>query len=479
MKNLLSALLISSTFMLHAQPDIFSTPGTTTWTVPPCITSITVYIIGAGGGGGASTSRAEENFGDYSEACSQGGGGGGGGFTQRTYAVTPGDVYTVTVGAGGLMGIATSSTNAANSSQNDGGDGGSSSFSGPATLAPGILIAYGGLRGGGAKSYNDSWGPYHVGYNGTGGAGGSAANGTLMYNGGNGSTGRHSSSCYDASGGGGGAAGPSGNGGNASSPNSCSIRNGGTGGGAPAGVGANGRILDTYGWCRFFTGNNGVIVGGGASGAMIHNNSEECSGNTATRNGGTGARGEVQIHYTCPLPIELGTFDLSCQEDDVLLEWTTISENNNDYFVIEKAGVDGIYKEIGTVEGVGNSINEIKYDFYDRDNNNEKSYYRLYQVDFDGTESNVAVRALNCSNKEINIYPNPFKDELIVELGDLVRNINAAIEIIDAQGKMVLSKMVLKNESFSKISTERLNSGLYIVRIYSDNMVYTERIVKN
>ncbi|KAB2859323.1 MAG: T9SS type B sorting domain-containing protein, partial [Flavobacteriales bacterium] len=240
------------------------------------------------GGGAASNQNQNDD-----EACSQGGGGGGGGFASRTYAVTPGEVYTIVVGAGGTAGPGGTS----NAAANNGGTGGNSSFSGPATVASGTLTGTGGTGGGGAWSRNTSNGfNSHIGFDGAGGNGGTGLNGTSIFNGGNGSSGRHSASCYDVSGAGGGGAGTGANGGNASAPASCSLRTGGTGGASGGGNGANGEILTSYSASRQYkNGLSGTIIGGGGSGAMIHLHSWPNTWTTVV--GGVGARGEVRLIY--------------------------------------------------------------------------------------------------------------------------------------------------------------------------------------
>ena len=347
---LIAFSIFSLVFSGFSQTTIpFTSPGTTTWTVPPCVTSITVQTWGGGGGGGGSTSRQGGSGSDW-EACSQGGGGGGGGFASRTYTVTPGDVYTVVVGAGGAGGIG-NNTGSSSVTTNNGQAGGNSTFSGPATVAPGTLTAFGGGFGGGAWSNNTS-GFSHVGSDGavgTGGAGG--INGTTYFQGGNGSTGRHSASCYDVSGGGGGGAGSSGDGGVASSPASCTLRSGGSAGSTDGGAGANGKKLNSYSANREMqNGDIGNAIGGGGSGSMIHLHS--WTNTWVTANGGAGARGEVRIIYTAtgnvaaqPSVIS-GTNPLPC------------GGGTETYSVTNVPGVTYVwsFSGTGTISGTGNSI---------------------------------------------------------------------------------------------------------------------------
>jgi hypothetical protein len=86
---------------------------------------------------------------------------------------------------------------------------------------------------------------------------------------------------------------------------------------------------------------------------------------------------------TLPLPVELIQFSALKQTDGVLLNWTTASEINNDYFDIERS-INGIdFEQIGRLAGSGTTSEIRKYSFTDRETRSS-SYYRLKQVDFDG-----------------------------------------------------------------------------------------------
>jgi hypothetical protein len=118
---------------------IFTTPGTSNFTVPSGIYRLRVEVLGAGGGGGGGSSSSS-GFG--------GSGGGAGGFAQKLCAVTPGQVIAVTVGAGGVAGISPST---------GGGAGGSSSFGSfcSATGGQGGVTASGAAVNGGSGSSGD------------------------------------------------------------------------------------------------------------------------------------------------------------------------------------------------------------------------------------------------------------------------------------------------------------------------------------
>ena len=300
--NVSKFLAITLVFFLHSylfvNAQTYTTPGTYTWTVPPCVTEVTVKVWGAGGGGGGASSRQTTAT---NEACSQGGGGGGGGFSTRTYSVTPGDTYTIVVGAGGAGGVGADNTAV------PGATGGASTFAGPATVPFGPLTGNGGAGGGGATSNNtENFSEHtHIGSNGNGGAGGGGANGTANYIGGSGSAGSHSGGCKDISGAGGGGAGTTGHGSNGQQIGGCphnSAMQGGTGASVGGGNGGNG-VINNIANRHLANGNAGSPYGGGGGGAGIHLNNWTQQWNKA--NGGAGAHGAVIIEYaggTTPPP---------------------------------------------------------------------------------------------------------------------------------------------------------------------------------
>jgi hypothetical protein len=150
-----SALIPTAPFLQFKLPQLrpgfgsntqsFSSPGTTTWTVPAGVTTCEVEVWGAGGGGGGGGANNAVTY-------NSGSGGGGGGYTRKRVAgLTPGNTVTITVGAGGA---------GATSYSGSGSSGGTSSFGAYASATGG---------GGGAGGNNSSVPPPGVGGVGSGG----------------------------------------------------------------------------------------------------------------------------------------------------------------------------------------------------------------------------------------------------------------------------------------------------------------------
>ncbi len=203
-------------------------PVTGTWQVPCNVTAITVDVYGAGGGAGGGGGGS--NGGLYNTRG--GGGGGGGAYTSVTISVTPGSVFTYSVGAGGCGG-----DNGSDGQRGDDGNpGASTTFTGTAAGGGAVnLLAGGGARGGSGSGSGNSPGG--------GGAGGTASGGTTNTNGGNGSSGSGGNG-----GAGGNGAGPAGGlGGQATNNPGNSFGGGGAGGGnSDGGRGAAGGIVIYY-----------------------------------------------------------------------------------------------------------------------------------------------------------------------------------------------------------------------------------------
>ncbi|MDB5177099.1 MAG: hypothetical protein JWN75_767 [Candidatus Saccharibacteria bacterium] len=136
--------------------QLYTSQGTSSYTVPTGVTSITVKAWGAGGGGGAGGGTGA------------GGAGGGGGYVTTTISVTPGETLNVYVGGGG--GAGTRNTG--------GGGGGGGSFSGIARGAVPLAIAAGGAGGGGGNNAAARTGGAGGAGGGTTGVTGGSAGGT-------------------------------------------------------------------------------------------------------------------------------------------------------------------------------------------------------------------------------------------------------------------------------------------------------------
>jgi hypothetical protein len=121
---------------------------------------------------------------------------------------------------------------------------------------------------------------------------------------------------------------------------------------------------------------------------------------TDISNIGTWAGFEATIRQILALPIELMSFEGTKRDDYNLLKWSTASEHNNDYFLLERSEDGTNWVSINSTDGVGNSNTKMDYSFRDFTFTNSLNYYRLSQVDFDGASETFNIISIDNSKKQ-------------------------------------------------------------------------------
>ncbi|MCD6019862.1 MAG: hypothetical protein K0S53_2983 [Bacteroidetes bacterium] len=186
------------------------------------------------------------------------------------------------------------------------------------------------------------------------------------------------------------------------------------------------------------------------------------------------------------LPIELLSFTGHKEKGYNLIKWTTASEINNDYFVLERSR-DGInWIEITKINGSGNSVNYKHYQYEDYSFvSNEINYYRLKQVDFSGEAEYSPTISLESSEKIetyiSDLHPNPTNENVYFNLFTSQPDI-AYIEVIDFMGKTIIGEQqsVDAGKNHLELNMSSLKNGLYMLKISTENSGKSEiqKIIK-
>lgn len=173
------------------------------------------------------------------------------------------------------------------------------------------------------------------------------------------------------------------------------------------------------------------------------------------------------------LPVELANFTATpISENEVALSWTTASEEENDYFQIEKSRDGQKFEVIGKVKGAGNSLEQRTYQFVDDAAKVGVSYYRLAQFNYDGTMEyhQVVVVAMKDKNAKVEVYPTLVNDELNINLEG-----NATVSIMNISGALVKEVQVF---NFTTLDVSDLMTGTYFLVIQGERFVEALRVVK-
>ena len=179
-----------------------------------------------------------------------------------------------------------------------------------------------------------------------------------------------------------------------------------------------------------------------------------------------------------PLPVTFVAFTGRQEGNTIVLDWATASENDNNYFEIERS-TDGVnYVTIGYVDGAGNSSSLLGYQFADNAPEQGQLYYRLSQVDFDGNreyaDKVVAVLYTGSEIENLTIVPNPTEGLFKVSASGSMAG--GRIELLSQSGQVV---RIVNVDSFdATIDISDLPSGIYILRFVTDTKVLQQKVVK-
>lgn len=162
----------------------------------------------------------------------------------------------------------------------------------------------------------------------------------------------------------------------------------------------------------------------------------------------------------------------------VMLEWSTQEEENNAMFIIEKS-LDGFqFTKVGMVEGSGNSEEAKKYSFLDIMARNNKLFYRLKQMDFDGSFSYSEI--ISITKQQPNHY-RVVKMSSIVTIDqfevtiDALKNGRLSYSLKDAQGNPLNKEntIVYNGLNLIQVDVSLLFPGIYTLELKMDDEVET------
>jgi len=167
------------------------------------------------------------------------------------------------------------------------------------------------------------------------------------------------------------------------------------------------------------------------------------------------------------LPIELAYFDVFSEGDYVKVIWETLSEVENDHFILQRSENGYHWSDLATISGAGFSNEIIKYEHLDFKPLNGLSYYRLKQVDFNGRpdySESISV-SLNFDTEEIiRLFPSPARSILHV------RGVNSddqKISVFDSFGRDLTPQIDQTRTSKNEVSLNisQLHSGILILQV--------------
>lgn len=180
------------------------------------------------------------------------------------------------------------------------------------------------------------------------------------------------------------------------------------------------------------------------------------------------------------LPVELLSFEASCEDGNPKLIWSTASENNNDYFTILRSSQGQFYQVAGMVDGAGNASSLNNYEFVDTFAPEGGLFYKIEQTDIDGRQQEFAPVTINCDETNTDVFGaqySAFGYEMTTtfHLSDAE---DFTLEVFDDRGRAVWRGTIQAPQGVSIWNTpvNNLADGIYMVVATSETKRFTKKL---
>jgi len=178
--------------------------------------------------------------------------------------------------------------------------------------------------------------------------------------------------------------------------------------------------------------------------------------------------------FSNPLPVELLSFDAYLDGNNVKIKWSTATETNCDYFLVERSSDLDEFLPVGILPGAGNSTSIQNYEIYDEAPLSEVVYYRLKQFDYDGQLTTYPPESVHVNpGFNLQVYPNPARDNLNILQSGFGESVQ--VVLFNAAGKEILSKTF--NQRHVELPTNLFSAGYYVVQVSGMNGVLREKLI--
>ena len=187
--------------------------------------------------------------------------------------------------------------------------------------------------------------------------------------------------------------------------------------------------------------------------------------------------------FALPLPVTLTSLSAARQASGAVVRWQTASEQHSLRFEVERSANAVDYQKIGSVAAAGNSSSALSYAYTDATAGLGAYYYRLRQVDTDGTAAYSAPVVLAAVPSAANallssVYPVPFRAELNVELAQPAAG-SVALEWVDAPGRRVWAGAVAATGRQLQLKLPAtVAPGPYVLTVRANGQLARRRVVK-
>lgn len=183
-----------------------------------------------------------------------------------------------------------------------------------------------------------------------------------------------------------------------------------------------------------------------------------------------------------PLPVTLTRFDVRARRLDAVLTWATATEKNSSHFLVERSTDTRTWASVTRVAGAGTTTQPREYGYTDANIGARGTafYYRLQQVDLDGTTTTLPIKMVrfDAPKLALDAYPVPMGEFLMLDLTAPTAG-KLTVELVDATGRRVRqeSREAVAGLNTWRLDTKDLAHGTYVLRATLGGETLTRRLL--
>jgi membrane-associated phospholipid phosphatase len=182
----------------------------------------------------------------------------------------------------------------------------------------------------------------------------------------------------------------------------------------------------------------------------------------------------MTVYTQSILPVELIDFFVLKNGGNVDCSWIIASELNSDYFIVQRSEDGKSWEDIGQIKAAGNSNSILNYSFSDDRPFMNTSYYRLKQIDIDGSIDYSDVKSVDFENSNVEVYPNPTANWANIQLESGQEN----IQILNSFGQVIDVQQGTMFDKAYRFNLSQEPDGVYFIIITKEDRSEIKRLVK-
>ena len=180
-----------------------------------------------------------------------------------------------------------------------------------------------------------------------------------------------------------------------------------------------------------------------------------------------------------PLPVVLMAFTAQADGRAARLNWRTATELRNDHFDLERSRDGVAFQKVAEVKGAGSSSTVHDYSYRDAnaaEMGGGKVYYRLRQVDLDGSSEFSPVRTVTFGVGAAGfvLFPNPAQQRVGLQLSLAAAG---TISLTDLAGRVVMQQTIEAGATQPSLDLSTLATGIYVVQVTQNGQHFIQKLV--